>query len=112
MQKIYYMLCTTTNTIEGKSIVEYKGIVNGEVIIGANFIKDFFAALRDFFGGRSGSYEAVLQEARQHALAELERAAAAKGANAVVGVDFDYGSIGKGGSMIMVNVSGTAVVVA
>ncbi len=104
------MLTTTTNTVEGKTIVAYKGIVNGEVIIGANFVKDIFAGLRDFFGGRSGSYERVLQEARQNALAELERAAASLGANAVIGVDFDYGVIGKGGSMIMVNVSGTAVV--
>lgn len=89
----------------------YKGIVTGETIIGANFVKDFFAGIRDIIGGRSGSYEKVLCEARETAFAEMEEQAARMGANAIVGIDVDYETIGQNGSMLMVAVSGTAVLV-
>ncbi len=105
------MLLTTTPTIEGKPIREYKGIVTGETIIGANFMKDLFAGIRDIIGGRSGSYEKVLREAKDTALAEMEQRAASMGANAVVGIDVDYETVGQSGSMLMVAVSGTAVVI-
>lgn len=105
------MLITTTPTIEGRPIQEYRGIVSGEVIIGANVFKDFMAGLRDFFGGRSGSYEKVLIEAKEAALKEMTARAEAMRANAVVGVDIDYETLGQGGSMIMVACSGTAVVI-
>lgn len=105
------MLLTTTPTIEGQPIREYKGIVTGETIIGANFIKDLFAGIRDIIGGRLGSYEKVLLEAKDTALAELEQRAASMGANAVVGIDVDYETVGQRGSMLMVVVSGTAVVI-
>lgn len=105
------MLITTTPTIEGRPIQDYRGIVSGEVIIGANVFKDFMAGLRDFFGGRSGSYEKVLIEAKEAALKEMTARAEAMRANAVVGVDFDYETLGQGGSMIMVACSGTAVVI-
>lgn len=105
------MLLTTTPTIEGQPIREYKGIVTGETIIGANFIKDLFAGIRDIIGGRSESYEKVLREAKDTALAEMEQRAASMGANAVVGIDVDYETIGQSGSMLMVAVSGTAVVI-
>jgi uncharacterized protein YbjQ (UPF0145 family) len=105
------MLITTTPTIEGRPIQDYRGIVSGEVIIGANVFKDFMAGLRDFFGGRSGSYEKVLIEAKEAALKEMTGRAEAMRANAVVGVDFDYETLGQGGSMIMVACSGTAVVI-
>lgn len=105
------MLITTTPTIEGRPIQDYRGIVSGEVIIGANVFKDFMAGLRDFFGGRSGSYEKVLIEAKEAALKEMTDRAEAMRANAVVGVDFDYETLGQGGSMIMVACSGTAVVI-
>ncbi|MCR4994193.1 MAG: heavy metal-binding domain-containing protein [Bacteroidales bacterium] len=104
------MLLTTTPTIEGHPIREYKGIVTGETIIGANVIKDFMAGLTDFFGGRSGSYEKVLIQAKDTAINELMQRAAALGANAVVGIDVDYETIGQNSSMLMVAVSGTAVV--
>lgn len=102
---------TTTPTIEGQPIREYKGIVTGETIIGANFMKDLFAGIRDIIGGRSGSYEKVLREAKDTALAEMEQRAASMGANAVVGIDIDYETVGQSGSMLMVAVSGTAVVI-
>ena len=105
------MLITTTPTIEGRPIQDYRGIVSGEVIIGANVFKDFMAGLRDFFGGRSGSYEKVLIEAKEAALKEMTGRAEAMRANAVVGVDIDYETLGQGGSMIMVACSGTAVVI-
>ncbi len=105
------MLLSTTPTIEGHPIREYKGVVTSETIIGANFVKDFMANLRDFFGGRSGSYEKVLREAKNTALQELEQRAAAIGATAIVGIDIDYETIGQSGSMLMVAVSGTAVVI-
>lgn len=105
------MLTTTTPTIEGKRIVEYKGIVFGEVIAGVNFIKDFAASITNIFGGRSGSYEGELIEARENAIREMESRAKRMGANAVVGVDIDYEVLGQGGNMLMVTASGTAVVV-
>ena len=105
------MLLTTTPTIEGQPIREYKGIVTGETIIGANFMKDLFAGIRDIIGGRSGTYEKVLREAKDTALAEMEQRAASMGANAVVGIDVDYETVGQSGSMLMVAVSGTAVVI-
>jgi uncharacterized protein YbjQ (UPF0145 family) len=105
------VIVTTTPNVEGKSILEYKGIVFGEVVSGVDFIKDFAAGLTNFFGGRSGSYEGELIEAREAALAEMERRAATLGANAIVGVDIDYEVLGQGGNMLMVTASGTAVFV-
>lgn len=105
------MLISTTPTIEGRHILEYKGVVTGETIIGANVLKDFMAGLRDFFGGRSGTYEKVLREAKDTALREMEDRARELGANAIVGIDFDYEAIGQNGSMLMVMCSGTAVVI-
>ncbi len=105
------MTSTTTPSIEGKSIVEYKGIVFGEVVSGVNFFKDFAAGLTNLFGGRSGSYEEELIRAREQAVEEMERRAAEKGANAVVGVDIDYEVLGENNGMLMVTASGTAVIV-
>lgn len=105
------MISTTTPTIEGRLIREYKGIVFGEVISGVNFVKDFAAGLTDFFGGRSKSYEGELIQARENAIAEMEDRAREMGANAVVGVDIDYEVLGQGGNMLMVTASGTAVVI-
>lgn len=105
------MIVTTTNNIEGKSISEYKGVVFGEVISGVDFIKDFAAGLTNFFGGRSGSYEGELIEARYNAQKEMEKRAMDLGANAVIGVDFDYEVLGQGGNMLMVTACGTAVVI-
>lgn len=105
------MILTTTPTIEGHTIREYKGIVAGETIIGANFMKDFFASIRDIVGGRSGSYEKVLMEARETSMAEMKQRAAQLGANAIVGIDVDYETIGESSSMFMVATSGTAVVI-
>lgn len=106
------MIVTTTNSIEGKSIIAYHGVVTGQTIMGANIFRDIFASIRDIVGGRSGSYEKVLRDARDEALAELEQEARARGANAVIGVDLDYGALGSGESMLMVSVSGTAVTIA
>ena len=103
------MLMTTTPSVEGKQIVRYLGVVTGETIIGANVFRDFLAGVRDFFGGRSGSYEAVLREAKDTALEEMARQAEALGANAVVGIDLDYETVGGSGSMLMVTCSGTVV---
>ncbi|MCT4664706.1 MAG: heavy metal-binding domain-containing protein [Flavobacteriales bacterium] len=103
------MILTTTPSIEGKHIVQYHGIVTGETIIGANIFKDFFASIRDVVGGRSGSYEKVLREAKDTALKEMEELARQLGANAVVGIDLDYETVGNGGGMLMVTASGTAV---
>lgn len=105
------MIVTTTNNIEGKRIIEYKGIICGEVISGVDFIKDFAAGLTNFFGGRSKSYEDELIQAREGALEELRQRAARLGANAVVGIDIDYEVLGQGGNMLMVTASGTAVLV-
>lgn len=101
------MILTTTNTIEGRTITAYKGIVVGEAIMGANIVRDFFASVTDVIGGRSGAYESKLKDARDEAMAEIEERARAIGANAVVGIDLDYEVIGD--SMLMVSVSGTAV---
>lgn len=105
------MLLTTTPSIEGHPIREYRGIISAETIIGANFVKDFFARITDVFGGRSGSYERVLREGKETALAELTKEAQRLGANAVVGVKLDYEAVGASGSMLMVVASGTAVVI-
>ena len=105
------MLMTTTNSIDGVPIQRYLGVVTGEAILGANLVKDLFASVRDIVGGRSGAYEQELLRARETALREMEAAAAAIGANAIIGVDIDYEALGSGGSMLMVCVSGTAVVV-
>jgi len=105
------MLVTTTHSIDGHRIVEYRGIVAGEAILGANMFRDFFASIRDLVGGRAGGYEKVLADARETAIAEMAEKAAELGANAVIGVDIDYETVGQGGSMLMVTAAGTAVVV-
>ena len=105
------MISTTAPTSEGHPIREYKGLVTGETIIGANFVKDFFAGIRDIVGGRSGAYESVLREAKDTALKEMEEHARAIGANAIVGIDLDYEALGANSSMLMVTASGTAVVI-
>ena len=103
------MILTTTPTVEGKTIREYRGIVTGEAIVGANILKDIFVGIRDIVGGRSTAYEKELRRSRETALAELSEEARMKGADAVVGIDLDYEVIGSGGSMLMVAASGTAV---
>lgn len=105
------MILTTTPSIEGKRIREYRGIVTGEAILGANIFKDIFAGIRDIVGGRAGAYEKELIRAREIALEELREAATRAGGNAVVGIDLDYEVLGESGGMLMVNASGTAVVV-
>ncbi|WP_027882976.1 heavy metal-binding domain-containing protein [Meiothermus rufus] len=102
------VILTTSSQLEGYQITEYLDVVFGEAILGANIFKDLFAAVRDIVGGRSGAYEAELRKARQIALGELEQAAVALGADAVVGIDVDYETVGQG-NMLMVTVSGTAV---
>ncbi|WP_415402844.1 heavy metal-binding domain-containing protein [Tateyamaria sp. SN3-11] len=102
------MILTTTHSVEGYKITDYRGIVVGEAIMGANVVRDFFAGVTDIIGGRSGAYESKLQDARDTAMQELEQRAAQMGANAVLGVDLDYEVVGD--SMLMVSVSGTAVV--
>lgn len=104
------MIVTTTPTIEGKKIIEYKGIVFGEVVSGVDFVKDFAAGLTNFFGGRSNSYEGELIKARQNSIEEMKNRALNMGANAIVGVDIDYEILGTGNNMMMVISSGTAVV--
>ncbi len=104
------MILTTTPSIEGRSVQEYKGIVVGEAILGANIFRDMFAGVRDIVGGRSGAYEKELAKAREIAFAEMEERASFLGADAVIGVDIDYEVVGKDGGMMMVSVSGTAVV--
>ena len=103
------MIITTTNSIEGRKITGYRGVVVGEAIMGANVVRDFFAGITDIIGGRSGAYEAKLQDARDVAMHELEQRAQAAGADAVVGVDLDYEVVAD--SMLMVSVSGTAVTI-
>jgi hypothetical protein len=105
------MILTTTPQIEGRRILEYKGLVTGETIIGANAFKDFFAGIRDIIGGRSGSYEKVLRQAKDAAVAEMQERARQLGGNAIVGIDLDYETIGANNSMLMVTASGTAVVI-
>jgi uncharacterized protein YbjQ (UPF0145 family) len=104
------MLVTTTHSVDNRRIREYRGIVMGEAILGANIFRDFFASIRDIVGGRSGGYENALREARLIAISEMEQEATQLGANAVIGVDIDYEAVGDKGSMLMVSVSGTAVV--
>jgi len=103
------MLVTTTAVLEGKPIRDYLGVVTGEVIVGANIFKDLFASVRDVVGGRSGSYESTLRDARATAMAEMVQEARQLGADAVIGVDLDYETVGQGGSMLMVTATGTAV---
>jgi uncharacterized protein YbjQ (UPF0145 family) len=103
------MLVSTTSVIEGRPVKDYLGVVTGEVIVGANIFKDLFAGIRDIVGGRSGSYESTLRDARATALEELQNEAKALGADAVIGVDLDYETLGQGGTMLMVTASGTAV---
>ena len=105
------MITTTTPTVEGRQITEYHGVVFGEVITGINFVKDFFAGIRNIVGGRSNSYEEELNNARTNAMRELENRAQRLGANAVVGVDIDYEVLGTNNGMLMVTASGTAVTV-
>ena len=103
------IIVTTTNGVDGKIANQYLGIVTGETIIGANIFKDFFAGIRDIVGGRSGSYEKVLREAKDTALSEMQDAALRLGADAVIGIDLDYETVGANGGMLMVTASGTAV---
>ena len=102
------MLLTTTNTIEGKKITKYYGIVTGEAILGANIFKDIFAGIRDIIGGRSAAYEQELRKAKDIALEEMQMQARSLGANAIIGVDLDYETVGNG-SMLMVSACGTAI---
>ena len=106
------MIVTTTPTVEGYRVSRYCGIVAGEAVLGANLFKDLFAGIRDLVGGRSGTYERELQNARELALAEMQARAEAVGANAIVGVDLDYEVLGQANGMLMVSASGTAVVIA
>lgn len=105
------MIITTTNCVEGKNIVEYKGIVFGEVVAGVNFIKDFGAGLRNIFGGRSKGYEDELQSAREESIKEMKERAKSLGANAIVSIQMNYEALGPSGDMLMVTCSGTAVVI-
>ena len=105
------MILSTTPQIEGCPIREYKGVVTGETIIGANFMKDIFAGIRDIVGGRSASYEKVLRQAKDTSMQEMMQRAHEMGANAIVGIDIDYETIGEANSMLMVATSGTAVVI-
>lgn len=103
------MTITTTNIIEGRPVQQYLGIINAQSIIGANIFKDFLGSLRDVFGGRSKTYEKVLEQAKEDALRELAEKAQQLGANAILGVDLDFETVGSGGSMLMVIATGTAV---
>ena len=104
------MLMSTTSVLDGKPVSKYLGVVTGEAIIGANIFRDMFAAVRDIVGGRSGTYEKALNEAREVAMGEMQRRAQELGANAVIGIDLDYEVLGQNNGMLMVSVSGTAVV--
>ena len=105
------LIQTTTPTVEGRQITGYHGVVTGEAILGANIFKDFFAGIRDIVGGRSAAYEKELGQARELAFAEMTEQARERGANAIVGIDIDYETVGERGGMLMVSVSGTAVTV-
>ena len=105
------MILSTTPTIEGRPIRDYRDVVTGETIIGANLFKDFLAGIRDIVGGRSSAYERVLREAKDTSMKEMQERAEQLGANAIVGIDIDYETIGEANSMLMVAVSGTAVVI-
>jgi uncharacterized protein YbjQ (UPF0145 family) len=108
-KKHIIMIATTTNSIDGREVKAYLGVISSETIIGANIFKDILGGLRDVFGGRSGTYERVLQDAKNYAMQELLQKGAALGADAVIGIDLDYETIGANGSMLMVSASGTAV---
>ena len=103
------MIVTTTPTVQGREIADYLGIVTGEVIVGANLFRDMFASITDLVGGRSGSYERVLERARKEAILEMVEKCKQLGGDALVGCDLDYEVLGKAGSMLMVSISGTAV---
>jgi uncharacterized protein YbjQ (UPF0145 family) len=103
------MMLATTPTLEGRTITDYRGVVTGEAIVGANIFKDFFAGIRDIVGGRSAAYEKELSRARQLAFEEMQQKAREMGGNAIVGIDIDYETVGDRGAMLMVSVSGTAV---
>ena len=105
------LIVTTTTALEGRPVKQYLGIVTGEVIVGANLFRDLFASITDIVGGRSGKYEDVLARARKEAISEMKQEAMSLGGNAVIGVDIDYEVLGQNGSMLMVSVSGTAVMV-
>ena len=103
------MILTTTNDVAGRTVSQYLGIATGEVIVGANIFRDMFSAVRDIVGGRAGSYESALRNARQQAFEELEAEARDLGADAVIGVAIDYETLGSNSSMLMVSATGTAV---
>jgi uncharacterized protein YbjQ (UPF0145 family) len=103
------MIVTTTNNIEGRQVKAYLGVISSEVIIGANIFKDIMGGLRDVFGGRSGTYEKVMEDAKEDAIRELKEKASHLGADAILGIDLDFETIGASGSMLMVSASGTAV---
>jgi uncharacterized protein YbjQ (UPF0145 family) len=103
------VLLSTTSVIDGKRIVTYHGLVSGEAILGANIFRDLFAGIRDIVGGRSAAYEKELRRAKDLAIQEMSEQARAMGANAIIGIDLDYETVGQGGSMLMVSASGTAV---
>lgn len=105
------MITTTTHSIEGKPVLQYLGVVSAESIIGANIFKDLFAGIRDIIGGRSETYERVIEEARTNAMNEMVKKAQALGGNAVIGIDLDFETVGTSGSMLMVLATGTAVIV-
>lgn len=105
------MITTTTHSIEGKPVVQYLGVVSAESIIGANIFKDLFAGLRDIVGGRSETYERVIEEARNNAMNEMVKKAQSLGGNAVIGIDLDFETVGSSGSMLMVLATGTAVII-
>jgi uncharacterized protein YbjQ (UPF0145 family) len=111
VKKLNTMIVTTTQSIQGHEIREYKGLVSGEVIFGLNFVKDIFASVRDFIGGRSNTYEKAMIDGREQAQREMEQRARAMGANAIVGVSYGYETVGPNGSMLLVSISGTAVVI-
>jgi uncharacterized protein YbjQ (UPF0145 family) len=105
------MIITTSPSVEGHPTTAYLGIVSGDAILGANVFKDLFAGIRDIVGGRSAAYEAELKRAKALALQEIAGEAAALGANAIIGLDLDYETVGQNGSMLMVSASGTAVAI-
>lgn len=105
------MILSTTSIVEGRPVSRYIGVVTGEAIIGANIFRDMFATVRDIVGGRSATYEKALSEARETAMKEMQERAQALGANAVIGIDVDYEVLGQANGMLMVAVSGTAVVI-
>lgn len=105
------MITTTTHNIEGKPVLQYLGVVSAESIIGANIFKDLFAGLRDIVGGRSETYERVIEEARNNAMNEMVKKAQSLGGNAVIGIDLDFETVGSSGSMLMVLATGTAVII-